>query len=243
MTVVFVVCAAVGTTVLVLQFLMSLIGLGGDAVGAEMPHDFGHGLDGGDHDLGPGDADHDFTPGEVHGELTHDGSSAAEHEVHAPLQPSASGVGHGATGLFRVLSLRTIVAALAFFGLAGLAAQAAECTDLTALVIAFWAGVGAMYAVYAMLCSMRTLRAEGTAQIHRAVGQQATVYLHIPAQQKGAGKIQINLQNRTMEYQATTAGDAIPSGATVVVTEVLGSDTVQVEAVVTNPPLSTEEVV
>ena len=75
------------------------------------------------------------------------------------------------------------------------------------------------------------------------MGQQATVYLHIPAQQKGAGKIQINLQNRTMEYLATTAGDAIPSGATVVVTEVLGSDTVQVEAVVTNPPLSTEEVV
>ena len=118
-----------------------------------------------------------------------------------------------------MLSLRTIVAALAFFGLAGLAAQAADCTPFTTLLIATAAGLGAMYAVYAMLRGMRSLRAEGTARIHRAVGQQATVYLHIPAQQKGAGKIQINLQNRTMEYLATTPGDAIPSGATVVVTK------------------------
>ena len=88
-----------------------------------------------------------------------------------------------------------------------------------------------MYAVYAMLRGMRSLRAEGTVRIHRAVGQQATVYLRIPAQQKGAGKIQINLQNRTMEYLATTPGDAIPSGATVVVTKILGSDTVEVQAV------------
>ena len=34
-----------------------------------------------------------------------------------------------------------------------------------------------------------------------------------------------------MEYLATTPGDAIPSGAIVVVTNVLGSDTVQVKAV------------
>ena len=131
-----------------------------------------------------------------------------------------------------MLSLRTIVAALAFFGLAGLAAQAAKCSDFTSLAIAACAGLGAMYAVYAMLCSMRSLQAEGTARIQRAVGRQATVYLHIPAQQKGAGKIQINLQNRTMEYLATTAGDAIPSGATVVVTKILGSDTVEVQSVV-----------
>ena len=175
--------------------------------------------------------------------MAHDGSAAAEHaEAHAPVQHSAAGhAAHGSTWLFRVLSLRTIVAALAFFGLAGLAAQAADCTPSPRFLIAAAAGLGAMYAVYAMLRGMRSLRAEGTARIHRAVGQQATVYLRIPAQQKGAGKIQINLQNRTMEYLATTPGDAIPSGATVVVTKVLGSDTVQVEAVAkTNALLPTE---
>jgi hypothetical protein len=130
-----------------------------------------------------------------------------------------------------VLSLRTIVAALAFFGLSGRAAEAADCPPFTAFLIAVAAGLGAMYTVYFMLRGMRSLRAEGTARIHRAVGQQATVYLHVPARQEGAGKIQINLQNRTMEYLATTPGDAIPTGATVVVTKILGSDTVEVQAV------------
>jgi hypothetical protein len=226
MTIIFVVCAAVGTTVLVLQFLLALVGLGGDAVGVEVPHDFGHDLGGGDHD---------FTPGDVHGEVGHDGSAAGEHgEAHAQLQHSTGHAPHASTSLFRVLSLRTVVAALAFFGLAGRAAQAADCSPPTAILIATAAGLGAMYAVYAMLRGMRSLRAEGTAQIRRAVGQQATVYLHIPAQEKGAGKIQINLQNRTMEYLATTPGVAIPSGATVVVTKILGSDTVEVQAIAKN---------
>jgi hypothetical protein len=215
MAVVFVVCAAVGTTVLVLQFVLALAGLGGHAMGVDVPHDLGHDLGGADHDFGGAD---------------HDGPAAG----HAPINPAYSDTGHaphGSTWLFQVLSLRTIVAALAFFGLAGMAARAAACTPSTTLLIAVAAGLGAMYGVYAMLCGMRSLQAEGTARIHRAVGRQASVYLRIPAHQQGAGKIQINLQNRTMEYLATTKGDAIPSGATVVVTQVLGADTVQVEAV------------
>jgi len=224
MTILFVVCAAVGATVLVLQFLLALVGLGGDALGVELPHDFGHDL---------GGVDHDFDASVVHGDIGHDGPAAAEHvEAHVPLQHSATGhMPRGSTWLFRVLSLRTIVAALAFFGLAGRAAEAADCTPFTAFLIAVAAGLGAMYAVYAMLRGIRSLRAEGTARIHRAVGQQAKVYLRIPAQQKGAGKIQINLQNRTMEYLAMTPGEAIPSGATVVVTKIVGSDTVEVQAV------------
>jgi hypothetical protein len=122
-----------------------------------------------------------------------------------------------------------VTAALAFFGLSGLAAHSAGCAPATTLVIAGAAGFGAMYAVYFMLTAMRSLHAEGTARVHRALGKEATVYLHIPGRGKGHGKIQINLQNRTMEYLAQTAGDPIPTGAAVVVTEVLGSDVVQVE--------------
>jgi hypothetical protein len=219
MTAVFVVSAAVGATFLVLQFLLGLLGLGGDALGVETPHDFGHDLDGADHDFG----------GDVHGEISHDGSSPGEQ---ADSQHSTAGQGqHGSAWLFRALSLRTVVAALAFFGLAGLAAQSADYPPFESLVIAIVAGLGAMYAVYAMLCATRSLRADGTVRIHRALGKEATVYLRIPGKRTGAGKIQINLQNRTVEYLAMTPDDAIPSGAIVVVTDVLGSDTVQVQAV------------
>ncbi len=213
MAIVFLVCTAVGTTVLILQFLLSLVGLG---------HDFGGG-------------DHDFC-GDSHVELSH-GALAAEHDAQNSLQPSAP-ESHGAASLFRVLSLRTIVAALAFFGLAGLAAQAADFSDFTALAIASAAGIGAMYAVYATLRGMRGLQSEGTARIYQAVGELGTVYLNIPARQQGAGKIQINVQNRTMEYRATTSGDAIPTGAAVVVVQVLGTDLVQVEAAAVGQPVA-----
>ena len=223
MTVVFVVCAAVGATVLVLQFLLALAGLGGDALGVDVPHDFGHDL---------GGAGHDFGADDVHGDVGHDGSVAGEHaEDHAQFQHAPAGhLSRGTTWLFQMFSLRTITSGLAFFGLAGLAADAARCAPLPAADrgrCRFRRRVrGLRHAP-----GHAALQAEGTARIHRAVGELATVYLRIPARQKGAGKIQINLQNRTMEYLATTPGDAIPSGATVVVTKVLGPDTVQVQPV------------
>jgi hypothetical protein len=215
MTQVFVVCAAVGATVLVLQFILSLIGLGGE-------HELSHDVGGADHDLGGGD---------VHGDVAHDGDSGGDH---AETQHSAAGAAsHGGIWLLRALSLRTVVTALAFFGLTGIAAQAADCSPSTTLLTAAAAGVGSLYAVYFMLCSMKSLQAEGTARIHRALGKEGTVYLHVPGHRQGRGKIQINLQNRTVEYQAVTAGETIPSGATVIVQEVLGSDLVQVEPVAT----------
>ena len=82
----------------------------------------------------------------------------------------------------QALSFRTIVAALAFFGLAGLAAQSAEASTPMTLGIALAAGLAAMYAVYGMMQLMYSLRAEGTVHIQRAVGREGTVYLRIPRQ-------------------------------------------------------------
>ena len=215
MTEIFVVCAAVGSTVLVLQFLLALMGLGGESFGFDGSHDFGHDAGGGDHDI----SSHESPAHE------HSDSHVSAHHAHGP-------VARGTTSLFRALSLRTVAAALAFFGLAGLAAHSADCSSSTTLAIALASGFAALYAVYYMLTAMKSLRAEGTVRIDRAVGAEATVYLRIPGNRQGAGKIQVNVQNRTMEYLAITLGDPIPTGATVVVAEVLASDTVRVEPVI-----------
>jgi hypothetical protein len=217
MTTLFVVCAALGGTVLVLQFLLTLIGLSGDSLGVEVPHDVGHDLGGLDHDVS----------GDFHG----DGAGDAHGGDHPADDHAATAAHHGTVWLFRAISFRTVVAALAFFGLAGLAAEAKTDDSTTILAVAVAAGLAAMYGVYAMLSGMKSLKAEGTVRISRAVGRQATVYLRIPPKNSGAGKIQVNLQNRTVECAAFTPGEAIPTGATVVVTEVIGSDTVRVQPV------------
>lgn len=207
MTSVFIVCAAIGGTVLVIQFLLTLVGLGGHAFDIDVPQDIGHdfGID-----------FHVETGGDFHGDagLHGDQGAAATH--------------HGATWLFGVLSFRTITAALAFFGLCGLAAQSAEASPTNVMLVAIAGGGAAMTAVYWMMRSLGRLDAEGTVRIQRAVGRRGSVYLSIPGEDAGSGKVQINLQNRTMEYLAVTSGPQLPTGTKIVVVSVINPNTVEV---------------
>lgn len=189
METIYIICAAVGGTLLVCQFLMGLLGMGEH-------HDAGdHGGDvhGADHDH---DQDHDHDKG---------------------------------TSLFiGLLTFRTIVAALTFFGLAGMAGTERGLDAPIALLVALAAGGGALFLVAWMMRTLHGLKAEGTAHIDRSVGKNGTVYLRIPGQKAGTGKVHLNLQNRTVEYQAITSKDELPTGAKVVVVSVINSDTVEV---------------
>jgi membrane protein implicated in regulation of membrane protease activity len=201
MTLLFTVCAALGGTVLVLQFLLSLAGLGGHAdLGGDVGHDFGT----------------DFHAGDMHADAAH-----GSHDGHASDHFDANWI-------FRVLSFRAIVAALAFFGLSGLAADAAEVGRPIALLIALTSGAVAVAAVYWIMRAMQTLQAEGTIRIERAVGKIGTVYLRIPANEAESGKVQLNLQNRTVEYLAMTSGPELPTGTKVEIVGIISPTTVAV---------------
>ncbi len=198
MTTVFVICAAIGCAVLVFQFVLTMIGLGGEAFDIDLSGDLDADLD--------FDGDVDFDAEMAHGHVD-------------------------STWLFGVISFRTVIAALAFFGLAGLAAESADVSTPYAILIAAGAGFAAMYGVYRLMRLIYSLQSEGTPRIRRAVGKEATVYVTIPAENSGSGKIQINLQNRTMEYLALSAGRELAPGSKVVVTNVITSDTVEVEPI------------
>lgn len=206
MTYVFIVCAAIGGTILVAQVAMTLIGLGGHAFDLDLSSDIGHDFGGDFHVDHAGGVDH----------------AGAEHTNHTGQ--------HGSTWLFGIISFRTVVAALAFFGLAGLAAQSADASLPTVLMVSVGAGAAAMFAVFWMMRGLQTLRSEGTVRIQGAVGQHGNVYLRVPANHSGSGKVQFSLQNRTMEYLAVTAGPEIPTGAKVVVVGVVNPTTLDVQA-------------
>ncbi len=183
------VCAVLGGTVLLCQFVMTLIGFDSDADVDDLGGDSGGDVDG----------DH------------------------------ADGYHHGADWIFSVITFRTIVAALTFFGLAGLAANSAGTSQLATYAIATAAGLAAMYGVHWMMQGLYRLRSEGTVRIDRAVGRTGIVYLKVPGQKSGVGKVTVSLQGRTMEYQAMTAQDELPTGDRIVVVDVIGRDTVEVE--------------
>ncbi len=198
MEMVYLFCALVGGTVMICQFVMTVVGMGGD----------GDGLD----DVG---ADVELEV-EASGEYDAAGDDAHGHHHADP------------TWLFGLITFRTVVAALAFFGLAGLAAKAGGLTAAFSFLIALASGAVAMYAVHWLMQLLHSLKEDGTVRIGRAIGKMATVYLTIPAEKAGAGKVHMNLQNRTMEYQAVTSRERLPTGSRVIVIDVIGADTVEV---------------
>jgi hypothetical protein len=168
---------------------------------------FGH------HDDGGGDHD-------VHG---------GDHDAHVSGHHDAHGTGHDGyvTWFVGLLTLRTIAAALTFFGLAGMKASADLDAPL-ALAVAVAGGAAAFMIVAWLMKTMNKLKADGTVHIERAVGKNGTVYLTVPARKAGAGKVTLNLQNRTVEYQAITPEGELPTGAKVVVTAIVSADTIEV---------------
>jgi hypothetical protein len=130
-----------------------------------------------------------------------------------------------------LLTFRAVVAAVAFFGIGGLAAMEAGLDQVDPLLtgcVAVAAGIGALLLVASLMRTLGKLGADGTVRIHRALGQTGTVYLGIPANKSGAGKVTLNLQNRTVEYQAVTPQQELPTGTKVKVVGVVSSDTVEV---------------
>jgi hypothetical protein len=197
-------CAVLGGTIFLGQFVLSLVGLTGD-------HELA-GDSGGDHFDGSGDhADgggHDAAGGDSHhGGATHESANS---------------------WFIRILSIRTVIAGLTFFGLGGLAADASGAAPLGSLAVAAVCGFAALYIVGWAMRTLMRLRSDGTVHIENAVGQPAVVYLTIPGHRAGKGKITVTVQNRTMEYEAETEHETLPTGAMVQVAAVSGPETVEV---------------
>jgi hypothetical protein len=198
---VYAICAAIGATILVCQFAMTLLGMGSD-----------HG---------------DFGGGDGHFELGHGG---AGHDVHAGDHGHDHGDQHVSSNwLFGVITFRTIVAALAFFGLVGLAGFSSQLGPLPTLAAALAAGVAAMFLVHWMMQGLHRLAEDPTVRIQGAVGRTGSVYLRIPGRKAGSGKVTIVVHGQSMEFQAMTPHEAIPTGARIRVVAVLDRETVEVE--------------
>ena len=186
METIFLLCAIVGGTVLVIQFALSLVGLDANRTDVDIVDD-----------LPDGDVGH-----------------------------------HSSTWLFSIISFKTVVAALAFFGIGGMAARTGGIDRIPTLFIALICGGAAMVLVHFLMRSLYKLNEDGNLRVERAVGSRGTVYVPIPGGKAGAGKVQLKLQNRIAELHAMTAEqNKLPTGARVVVVGIISSNTVEVELV------------
>jgi membrane protein implicated in regulation of membrane protease activity len=175
MATLFLLCAVVGGTILICQFVLTLVGLGGEH-GFDLSHDVAH----------------DFVMDSGHDGGGDEGSG---HDA---------GHQHGSSWVFAAISFRTLVAAITFFGLIGSAAQQARQPVGVQLLLALAAGIGAMYGVHWLITSIGRLGQDATLRTKNALGQEGTVYVPIAGDKEQSGKIQLKVQNRLVEFEAIT---------------------------------------
>lgn len=140
--------------------------------------------------------------------------------------------GHGGDALhggLDLLSVRALSAGLAAFGAGGMLGMLTPLGAVAGLAIGSVLGAAAALAVAWVMRSMLRFEGDGTLVLENAIGATGRVYLGIPASRRGAGKVHVIVQGRTVELQAVTAHEApLPTGASVIVIDVVGNDVLEV---------------
>lgn len=134
---------------------------------------------------------------------------------------------------FTVLSVRGFIAFFTFFGWTGVLVLNNGGSGLWAVGFGAIAGFLAMLLVGFMMYLFLRLQDDGSVfDPYEAIDEIGTVYMRIPPNQQGVGKIQIKLQGSVREIEAITRdSELIPTGAAIRVIDVIENHTMVVEPI------------
>ena len=153
-----------------------------------------------------------------------------DHEIDADFDTSMDG-GFESEPSMNLYTFRNLVNFL--LGMSWTAILLKEQIASTALLmlIAVVVGILLVAAVMYMFKWLSKMQQSGNIDVYKsAVGCIGKVYLSIPAQRKGAGKVQITINEAVREYDALTDSESeLKTGASIKVVEVLDPSTLLVE--------------
>lgn len=176
------------TVVLLLQSILTLIG-------------FGMGSDG-DMDIGDGDGDM---------ELDFEGDLEVDPEGGFDFDPDAVDEFENLAGAadFRFVTFRGIIAFATMFGWVGAAMAETNAHFVLVMFVAILAGLAGMLIIALLFYGISKLQQSGNMNYRNAIGKDAKVYIPIPANKKGQGKVQLLLQDSYIEVSAVTSDDQL----------------------------------
>ena len=98
------------------------------------------------------------------------------------------------------------------------------------VIISVLVGIALVAIVMYLFRLLSKMQQSGNIDVNKeAVGCTGKVYLTIPGERSGEGKVQITISNAVREYIALTDGDTIKTGTPIKVTEVINDSTLLVE--------------
>lgn len=207
-------CIAIpATLIIVIQTILLMIGIGHGGEGVEFSDTSG--IDGLDVPDMPSDVPTDMP-----------GAHAIDGCEHTAIGDGSNPADFGTMQLF---TLQGIMTFLCVFGWTGIICTSLGLHVAIAIIIALVLGFLAMLGVAKVLQLTRRLTQDGSLDVRRLLGEKGRVYIPIPANESGEGKVTIAAGERFIELSAVTdEQEAIPTGTQVRIIDERG-DVVAVE--------------
>lgn len=130
---------------------------------------------------------------------------------------------------FQLFSFRNLINFALGFGWTGV-----TCYDLfenknMVVVLALVVGAAFVAMFFIMMRLVMRLAEDNTVKPEMLVGKTGQVYLSVPAEKSGAGKVQVSVKGSVQEINAVTSGERIETGTMVRIVSLLNTSLVEVE--------------
>lgn len=202
---VFIFIAMPSTVLLIIQLLLQLIGIDSD------------------HDIGNDNIDENGPDYLNNGENKFEASDShpfEQNDIFAALRS------------FHLFTFRGFVSFFAISGWTGLLFMKLLLHPIISIILAFICGLVSMVLLALLVKMLMRLQSDGTINLKNAIGIQGEVYLRIPANNQGKGKVSFLIQERFREFDAITyEKDTLLTGTMIRVVDVISNDVVVVEKI------------
>ncbi|WP_192347952.1 NfeD family protein [Algoriphagus sp. Y33] len=121
----------------------------------------------------------------------------------------------GAEAPFQLFSLRNLINFLLGFSWAGISFYAIIPNYPLLLLISLTIGFAFVYSFFLIIRQIQKLGEDNTFRLEKTLNKIANVYLAIPGNMQGKGKIMVSLNGSVRELDAMTEQDKIETNATV----------------------------
>ena len=140
--------------------------------------------------------------------------------------PDAIDGGHG----MNLLTFRNLVNFCLGFGWTAVLLKDQIRSQGLLMAVAVLVGIGLVALILYLFKWVSSMQQSGTINVYKsAVGCQGKVYLTIPGERKGEGKVQITIAGAVREYAALTDSETLATGTPIKVIEVINASTLLVE--------------
>lgn len=132
---------------------------------------------------------------------------------------------------FNFFTVRNFIIFFTVFGWSGIAFSDMGYSEVATVVISTVLGIIVMLIVASLFYFIMNLASSGNIDLKKSIGATGSVYIPIPSEGKGTGKVQILIQESLKEVEAITNGKAISTGERVKVIEILDNNILVVEKI------------